>query len=223
MAASAGVAAATITSGFESTSHGCATAHYDSCHTDPAKSIEGQSSSNKVWQQEHACHGETDCRDIPWGEARAHAEARYDDEGSPNAHGGKAVDRPPRHNREPSPVASVDSAIQRGFRLDQCLQPGRKKTLSTNAEGMTIRFLRLNSRLRWRHSLSVAHGRLWRHKADIGDEAPMSAVGGIADVPLASRAYRGDAHPLTFVDQSPHACAISHRAITAGHCDYTAT
>jgi hypothetical protein len=68
------------------------TAGHDGRRAEPAEAVKRQSFFQRIRQQQQAGDGEADGRDIPWRQARAHAEPRHDDEAGPDADRSEAVE-----------------------------------------------------------------------------------------------------------------------------------
>ena len=72
--------------------HGRSAAHDDGGDANPSEPIKREALAHDIRQQERARHAEPDGGHIPWCEAGGDAEAGYNDEGSPDAHGCDAVE-----------------------------------------------------------------------------------------------------------------------------------
>jgi hypothetical protein len=71
--------------------HRRAAAGHDGGDAKPAEAVKRQSFFQRIRQQQQAGDGKADGRDIPWRQARAHAEPRHDDKAGPDADRSEAV------------------------------------------------------------------------------------------------------------------------------------
>ena len=81
--------------GIHQQDHRCSAANHNGRQSDPPEAFKRKPLARDIRQQEQTCHAEPYRGDIPWREARAHTDARHDNESGPDAHGSDAVECAP--------------------------------------------------------------------------------------------------------------------------------